>query len=67
MRNVGKDSHRGLRGLFVGEEERGVRCDMNVYKQMEGEKRSNGVKRNENEQSQIYANQTKREKNDRQK
>ena len=40
----------------------GVHYDMDVYKQGECEKTNNGIKRNENEQSQIYANQTKRSK-----
>ena len=35
---------------------------MDMYTQGEGKKTNNGVKRNENEQWQIYANQMKRAK-----
>ena len=41
------------------EEWRGRSCDMDMYTQGEDKKTNNEVKWNENEQSQIYANQMK--------
>ena len=38
---------------------RGERCDMDVYTEGGGKKTNNGAKKPENEQSQIYVNQTK--------